>query len=204
MSANNKFQNGKVYRIHSPSANLNYIGSTCKTLSKRLIDHRSAFNRYKDDKGDVYITSFEVLEYPDACILLIENFPCENKKELEQREGDFIKSVECVNERVAGRTGNESSKEYYKKNKEQILARKKEYKKQNKEKVKEKNKIYNEQNKEKILEQTKEYRQKNKEIIKERRSRPFVCECGSIVQLGHKSHHMQTKKHQAWVESQSS
>ncbi len=61
----------------------------------------------------------------------------------------------------------ENRKEYYEKNKEDILQKQKEYYEENKDKIKE----YNENNKEKIKEQHKKYAENNKEKIKEYREK---------------------------------
>ena len=37
-------------------------------------------------------------------IELVEEFPCENKEQLNKREGFYIQSNECVNRNIAGRT----------------------------------------------------------------------------------------------------
>lgn len=41
----------------------------------------------------------------------------------------------------------------------------------------------------------KEYYENNKEQIKERKSTPFVCECGKTFQLDYKAKHLKTKIH---------
>jgi hypothetical protein len=39
---------------------------------------------------------------------LVEDFPCDNKEQLRQREGWYIQNNPCVNKRVAGRSVQES------------------------------------------------------------------------------------------------
>jgi hypothetical protein len=56
-----------------------------------------------------YITSFEILNYGDCQILLLENYVATSKKELRLREGHYIKTLpNVVNKLVAGRTHIES------------------------------------------------------------------------------------------------
>ena len=43
-----------------------------------------------------------------------EDYPCNSKKELDAREGEYQKNNDCVNKRVAGRT----KKQHYEDNKE--------------------------------------------------------------------------------------
>ena len=116
------YQNGKIYKIIDHTNNNVYIGSTCKTLKERLSRHEYNYKAYLNEKDD-YRSSFSILKNNNYKILLIEAFPCNSKKELTQREGYYIKSVECVNNHVPGRTKKESDKQYYETNKQMILDR---------------------------------------------------------------------------------
>ncbi len=80
----------------------------------------------------------------DWYIELYEDFTCERKEQLLQREGQVIREIVTLNKIISGRT----DKEWREDNKEKI----KEYKETNKEKLKEKLKAYRETNKEKIKE----------------------------------------------------
>jgi len=164
------YTNGKIYTIRSHQTEQIYIGSTVQTLAQRLGKHRSTFKQYKNGlRGNV--TSFEILQYDDHYIELLELFPCARKDELLRREGQLIREHNnCVNKCIAGRTykeynrdNKEKMKEYYQNNKEKIKEYTKEYYQNNKEKIAE----YRRVNKEKIKEYTKEYRQNNKEKTKQ-------------------------------------
>ena len=91
------YQNGKIYKIESVLGKCCYIGSTTQLLNSRFSAHKN----YKKT------TSRHVFEFEDACIILIENFPCENKKELTGRERFYIEKDTCVNRNVPGRTKQE-------------------------------------------------------------------------------------------------
>lgn len=41
-------------------------------------------------------------------------YPCVSRKDLEKKEGEFIRNMECINKNIAGRT----KKQYYKENKD--------------------------------------------------------------------------------------
>jgi hypothetical protein len=86
----------------------------------------------------------------------------------------------------------EKSKKYYEKHKEQIAEHNKKYRDEHKEEITENQKIYYEENKEKILEYTKNWG-----------SIPFNCICGSICRYGEKARHFKSKKHQNYINSQS-
>jgi hypothetical protein len=169
----NKYQNGKIYVIRSPSTDKIYIGSTIeKYLSGRFSGHNSKYKRFLNGKGN-NVLSFEIIKLGNAYIELLELFPCNNKLELHKREGELIRAhkINCVNRSIPTRTHKEycdeskdKFKEYYEKNKEHITKIHKEYRECNKDKMKK----YQEQNKEHIRESYKEYYQNNKEKNKEK------------------------------------
>ena len=118
----NKYQQGKIYKlINNKMPNMVYYGSTYNTLEKRILTHNASSN---------ICTSRVLYEYGNVEIILVENYPCNNRHELELREGYYIKNNECINRYIAGR----SRKEYRDNNKEQS----KEYREKIKEKSKEK------------------------------------------------------------------
>jgi hypothetical protein len=125
------YNNGKIYSIRSYQTDNIYVGSTTQSLSKRLSKHKAHFNIWKNNNKKYY-SSFEILKYDDAYIELIEEFSCENRMELEKREGEIIRATEnCVNKIIAGRT----NKQYRADNKAIIAERKKQYYESNKEKL---------------------------------------------------------------------
>ena len=72
----------------------------------------------------------------------------------------------------------------------------------NKEYNKEKNKQYREANKEYLKEWKQEYYEANKDKIKEQVSRPYQCECGSLVNWSSKAAHFRTEKHKNFIQIQ--
>ncbi len=164
------YSKGKIYAIRSTSdPDLLYVGSTCmKYLCQRLGGHRQMYKAYK--AGDKkYITSFALIERNDHYIELLENHPCSSAEELHKREGEIIRSLDCVNKQIAGRC----KKQYYIDNKEKLLKKSKQYRENNKESLSQRAKIYRENNKEKIRQQDKQYREDNKEKIKEQRKQTY-------------------------------
>ena len=82
------------------------------------------------------------MKFDDAYIKLYEEFPCKNRNQLRKREGEVIRSTNCVNKVIAGQTKKEwrevhsdelkeKKKQYYQDNKERLLADCKERKKTN-------------------------------------------------------------------------
>ena len=114
-----KYQNSKIYNIVSKSSDLVYYGSTYCKLSYRLSGHKSDYKSYLNGKRN-YRSSYELMKLGDAQIILVEDFPCDTKKELLAREGYYIRNNECINKYVPGRR---TRKEYYQNNKEEISKR---------------------------------------------------------------------------------
>ena len=111
----NKYENGKIYKLVCNTTGLNYYGSTIQPLYKRLNDHRKSYSKYQREKFH-YLTAFEIIKNDDFNIILVENFTCENKEQLEARERYFIENNNCVNKYRPTRT----KKEYYEEHKTHI------------------------------------------------------------------------------------
>ena len=150
------YKNSKIYKLWSPEGDDIYIGSTTESLARRKAKHKSNHN-----------TSSKILfdKYTDVRIELLEECPCDNKEQLLKKEGEYIRNNNCVNKCVAGRTHNESVKNYY------------------------------ENNKEKILDYHKVYRTENKEEIKIKKSIKITCDCGRTINKDLISKHLKSKIH---------
>ena len=132
---------GKIYKIESSQCDKYYIGSTCAPmLSHRMRQHRHDYSSYLNGKSVSYTSSFELLKYDDAKIILIEKYPCNDVDELRAREGYWQKELwdECVNRKQEGRT----IKQYYQDNADKYKEYWKQYKKDNADKLKEYQKQY--------------------------------------------------------------
>ena len=92
INVDERYENGKIYLILSKESNMGYIGSTIQTLENRLRKHNTDMNGYLGllPKKRNYRSSFEVLIYEDYQIILLENFDCCNRRELEKREAMWI------------------------------------------------------------------------------------------------------------------
>jgi len=100
------YKRSKIYAIRSHQTDKIYIGSTTSSLAKRFHNHKEDYKSYISGIKK-YITSFELLQYEDVYIELLEEYPCENKMVLHRREGELIRSNNCVNKFIAGRTKQE-------------------------------------------------------------------------------------------------
>lgn len=212
------YSNGKIYKIWSPShPEQVYIGSTAEPrLSARMSKHRSCYKRYLNGKSK-YVTSYKILDYEDCRIDLIEKYPCADRSELNAREGYYVRTLDCVNKVIPGRT----HKQYYQENKDRFLQIGKQYREDNKENIKKMMKLWYEANKEDVLEKSKKYRQDNKEVIKQRKKdyadknkdkvaaqqkrwyeankqrllQKVTCECGAVISKASMSKHKKSQVH---------
>jgi hypothetical protein len=173
-----RYKRGVIYTIRNITDDtLMYVGSTINNLSKRFNSHKL------NCKSGMNVSLYQYIENNDwTCwyIELYENYPCNNKQELNRREGQVIREIGSINKNIAGRTQKEYDYEYYKNNTE---------------KIKEQRKMYREQAAEKIKEKEKMYREKNAEKIKERAKEKVSCRiCGTFSTKTNLSHHQKSKK----------
>ena len=181
------YSSAKIYSIRSFQSDQIYIGSTTTSLNVRLAHHRKDYKRYLNGNFS-YMTSFELIKLDDCYIELIEEFPCQNREQLHKKEGEHIrKTPNCVNRRIAGRTGTE----YRQDNADKCNQRSKQYRQDNPDY----NKQYYENNKQSRKQQMKQWRQDNKEHVRDYQKQPYTCECGAVIWLNSKSRHLKTKKH---------
>lgn len=200
------YSKGKIYRVVCNETGNTYYGSTIQSLSQRLTNHRSCYNRWRKGKSN-YTTIFIILEINNYSIVWVEDYPCENNYQLQARERHFIENNNCVNKVIPTRTQKEYYKKYYEENKDKILNTVSEYYEENKEQISIRRKQDNQLNPEKRVKQrqkyrvnisnyNKEYVEKNKDKIKERHSENVICECGAEITRQCLSRHKKTKKHQ--------
>jgi len=174
------YSKGKIYSIRSHQTDDIYIGSTTQSLYERLRGHKKDFKYWK--KGDKnYSTSYEIVKYDDAYIELIEEHPCQNKDQLNKREGEYVRGNDCVNKVIPGRTV-------------------KEWREDNIEWVKERDSKYHEEHKEKRNQYGKKWREENEEWLKI----PNSCPCGGTYKTGSKGKHKKTKKHKKYLNNPNS
>jgi hypothetical protein len=210
-----RYKRGMIYTIRNITDDtLIYVGSTINTLPKRFDGHKQKCKNGSKIKLYNYITDNN---WSDWYIELYENFPCNNKNELERKEGQVIREIGTINKRIEGRTkkeydedNKEKRKEYFNKwyednkeikkkycedNAEKISERMKKYRQENVEIISERMKKYYEDNAEKISEKSKEYYENNKEKVKERMSERVCCDiCGTFLTKGSLRRHQRSKK----------
>ena len=76
MSIFDKIIDGKVYLLISDEYDKFYIGSTTVSLEERLKRHVESYDEWlKSNFKSPYLSSFEILKYPDYRMELIEEYP---------------------------------------------------------------------------------------------------------------------------------
>lgn len=151
------FSKGKIYEINNDIDDKVYIGSTTLTLNRRFAEHKYNINKEK------YITIllYQLMrEYgiEHFKIKLLENYPCKNNTELTNRENYYIDNsnfvlnmkralMNRIKEYLSEQAKKNyykninTKKNYYKKNKEELIKKSKENYDRKKLEIKEKNKI---------------------------------------------------------------
>jgi hypothetical protein len=97
-----KLSDGKIYQLVCNITGKIYIGSTCYPLHTRLGHHLKDWRSYI--RGSFhYISSYEIMRRGNYRIELLENFPCDNRRLLRERENHYIEQAgrHCVNKRKA-------------------------------------------------------------------------------------------------------
>ena len=179
----NRYANGKIYKIVSEKSDKIYIGSTCKKyLSERLAGHKNDYKLWKAGTRNK-VSSSGLIELGDVSIVLLELFPCNTKDELLSRERHYIELYknDKINKYIPTRT----DKERYEDNKDKKL----EYQNQ-----------YYEDNKQSVIKKSKRYYEDNKQTVLDKAKIKIKCECGSEITRFTKVRHERSKKHIAFTE----
>lgn len=121
------FKKSKIYKIECRKTGLKYIGSTTGAISRRLAQHK---HRISSEVENQY-SCCEIIKNGDYFIDILEECPCDTKRELLLRERYWFERTDCVNRQVPSRTKeeyrlqnrekhNEYCRNYYQSNKERL------------------------------------------------------------------------------------
>ena len=168
------YSRGKLYKIYNTITEDIYIGATTLTLSDRMQRHISAHNNIKKEGRKLY-KHFKEYGIEHFFIELLEAYNCNSKKELEAKEGEYIRALTpSLNMRIEGRTAKQRNED----NRDVVKAYHKQYYEDNKNAYK----TYYQNNLYKIAEQKKQYYQSNKDKSRERGKRYYNNNIGKIAE----------------------
>ena len=104
------YSHGKIYTINcNTNIRLIYVGSTTATIKQRFQSHKTAYN----SNYNMYLYSVirENGGFDNFTISLYEDFECESRRDLTEREAEIILLIGTLNKCVPYRT-EEFRKEY--------------------------------------------------------------------------------------------
>ena len=130
---------GLIYCIKNCLDDDLYVGSTTYDLSTRLSKHKWQAKRSPNIK---LYRKFHELGFDKFSIDLLEEFPFDDKQQLRNREGEYIRQLGTLNTKIAGRTQKERSKEWKEKNREHYLQMRRERRAKNRDVENEKERGY--------------------------------------------------------------
>jgi group I intron endonuclease len=87
----NRYEKGKIYKLVNNTDHKVYVGSTCMLLSKRLYNHKAKAKLFPNRK---LYSHLNAIGWESVKIVLIEEFKCANKMELEKRERYYVDDLE--------------------------------------------------------------------------------------------------------------
>lgn len=108
------YARSKIYKIINSENDAIYIGSTTQQLSSRMNGHRG--DARQKSRSSIFHKAINKIGIEKFRIIFIENYPCENRDELESREfkimSKYIKDgIEVYNTMTEKGKHKESSKE---------------------------------------------------------------------------------------------
>jgi alpha-galactosidase/6-phospho-beta-glucosidase family protein len=180
------YSKGKIYKIVNNLNDECYVGSTTLTINMRFNKHKSDYNVWLTDQSKGKCSCFDLFEkygLDNWKIVLIENFPCESRDKLDEREEFWRCNLNSCNSNRSFRSHEDIKKdshEYYEKNKEYFNE-------------------YREKNQEYIKQYAKNYHEKNRESINEKKREKITCECGQIYNRGNLSAHNKSQFHLNYI-----
>ena len=166
-----------IYKIVCDDENVDfiYVGSTTN-FTKRKCAHKNICNNINDKKYNQkkYVQIRENGGWENFKMIEVEKYPCNDNRESEKREEEV---------RLELKANMNMIRSFLCKDLKTNL--KQEY-----------DKTYRKLNETKIKEDKRKYYEKNKkQIYDKNENKMFECECGSVIKLYSKYHHLKTKNH---------
>jgi len=195
-----KYSKGKVYEIRQNDVDDSsecYVGSTCRELNVRLINHRSCANKLinieQNTDNNIGMRLYHLMNehgHEQFYITSLEEYPCDNSDQLRAREEYWRKKLNAQwNMKRCFRSKEdrkEQKKETYYRHKEKINQRKRQNRLEETDEDKEQRKAerreYYENNKERIIELRKARRLEQHEAQKQKQRERYAKNKDKIAQ----------------------
>jgi len=182
-----KYEKGKIYKLccKDPTITEIYIGSTLNQY-RRKHEHKGTCNNPNNRRYNLYVYQFirENGGFENWDLVILEEYPTENKNELVWKEREYIEllkpALNCVKRPIITvEEKSEQNRELERKRREnnpdKFRERSRRYRENNPEKISEKGRRYRENNKQKISEYQKKHYENNKEKISEKGKERVNC-----------------------------
>ena len=176
-----KYEKGKIYKLccKDPAITEIYIGSTLNQYKRKNV-HKSDCNNPNRKLYNMRLYQFirDNGGFDNWNLIILEEYPAENKNELVWKEREWIEQLKPVLNSmnrpiITTEEYREYHKEYRKNNSEQLREYHKEYRKNNSEKISENQKIYYEENSEQRREYHKKWYEENSEKVRESKKKYY-------------------------------
>jgi len=195
MATTSDYSTGKIYRLRNTVDEKTYIGSTRQTLQERMHKHKHQATARPTQKVYAHLNT---IGWQNVSIELIENYPCENKAELCEREHHWCRTAKpelnsclTMTEEDLKQAHRDNNRKWARAHPEEVKAQHKAWEAKNREAINAKSKQYVREHKDQRKSTCKRYFQK----------KPVVaCGCGGQAKDPHR--HSRTKKHLAWAAAQ--
>jgi len=178
-----------------------YVGHTTN-MTERKWCHKSHCHNEKD-KGHnrkIYQIIRENGGWDNWNMVLVEEFPCNNRQEACKREREVYEELDAKMNMVRPYLTQEDLKEYHKEYGKQY---KKQYNQDHKEYNKQYSKQYREEHKKQISEYSKQYWEYHKKEITEKKKEKIECEyCSKLLSKGSMYYHIKICKSKGGIASQ--
>lgn len=203
---NEKYQDGKIYKLVNSVDSEIYVGSTTQTLENRLREHMDQSKLSKNQTAKLFM-HLTPIGFDKVFIELLETYPCNSNRGLRIREQKWMDELKpSLNTLPAFLTDEQRKekdaqrhKEYYERNKDKIVAYKAQYAREHSSKIVAKVAAWKKANPEKRKANGRRYYDKHKDALKVHKQAAY-CACGG--KNGDRTKHERTQKHQDWLARQ--
>jgi len=166
-----------------------YVGHTTDFINRKACHKRNCNNSNRREYSlKLYQYIRENGGWDNFSIIIIEEYPCNNKEEARHRERYWYETLNATLNMVCPIISDEEKREYYK-----------QYEETHKEEKKQRTKSYSETHKEERKQYYQTHKEQKLEYYKLRQKIKYTCECGSVCSITDKSKHYKSIKHQRFL-----